>query len=216
MISEYEQRVKAGSYEMLIAAQHKFDWLEGELGKNLELRADWEEIKGLFEVKRHQNASGVIRRRLAQERNFRPVDWKYSRATEEQRFQNVFDVFCHKWDLYGMEGDKPLLLKLTVNITPHGTIIMIPRYWSLDPKRDLKWGAITRLHRMRGVQRQGPKLSAGRVERRQESERARELWGEATEAGLKGQRRIDWVMGRMGWDARTDESRLRRILKGKS
>ena len=111
------------------------------------------------------------------------------------------------------EADKPLLLKLTVNVTPYGTMMMVPKYWSFDPKRDLKWGAVTRLHRMREVKRQGPKLSAGRSARRTEAERAKALWEEASRAGLKGEKRKQWVMGRLGWDARTDESRLRRLLK---
>src|SRR6185436_14730473 len=117
---------------------------------------------------------------------------KFSWKTEAERFQNVFDAFCHRWDLYGMElrkipnskiqipnksqnpnpnsvcslseewEDRPLLLKLTVNVTPYGTIIVVPKYWSFDPKRDLKWGAVTSLHKMREVKRQGPKLSPGR------------------------------------------------------
>jgi len=105
------------------------------------------------------------------------------------------------------------LLKLTVNVTPYGTVIMIPKYWSFDPKRDLKWGAVTKLHKMREVKRQGPKLSPSRSARREEGDRARALWTEATKAGLKGDRRTQWVMGRLGWDARTDESRLRRLLR---
>ena len=107
---------------------------------------------------------------------------------------------------------KPLLLKLSVNLTPFSTIIEVPKYWSFDPKRDLKWGAVTKLHRMRQVKRQGPKLSLGRSARREEAERGRALWEEASRAGLKGERRKQWVMERLGWDARTDESRLRRLL----
>jgi len=128
---------------------------------------------------------------MVQERNFRPSDWKFSWGTEAQRFQNVFDAFCHRWNLYGMERkktsnfklqtsgkpqnsnlkenanaaeeseDRPLLLKLSVNLTPFSTMIEVPKYWSFDPKRDLKWGAVTKLHRMREVPRQGPKLSPG-------------------------------------------------------
>jgi hypothetical protein len=213
MVGEYEHSIKMGSYESLIEAQHKFDLMEWELGKNPELKADWEEIKKHFDVSKHQNPKGVIRRRMVQERNFRPADWKFSWEKEGQRFQNVFDAFCHKWDLYGMEGDKPLLLKLTVNMTPYGTIIMIPRYWSFDPKRDLKWGAITRLHRTRSAQKQGPKFSLNLAERRQEATRAKELWDQAAKAGLKGDRRNEWVMNRLGWVPGTDESRLRRLVK---
>ncbi len=212
-IAAYEHAVKAGSYESLIEAQYKFDLIEKELGKNPELKADWGRIRTEFEVDRHRNAKGVIRRRLVQERNFRPVDWKFSWGTEGQRFQNVFDAFCNKWDLYGIQGDQPLLQKPTVNVTPYGTVIMIPRYWSFDPRRDLKWKEITRLHRVRSAQKQGVKLSANQEERREEAKRARTLWKEATKAGLKGDWRNQWVMGRLGWDPRTDESRLRRLLK---
>jgi hypothetical protein len=223
-IAGYEHGVKAGSYEELIEAQYKFDVMEKDLEENAELRADWERIKSQFEVDKYRNAKGIIRRRLVQERNFRPADWRFAWETEAQRFQNVFDAFCHKWNLYGIEGrkapgtnrateDRPLLLKLTVNVTPYGTVIMVPKYWSFDPRRDLKWKEIMRLHRVRSAQKQGAKLSSNQAERREEAERAGELWSAATKAGMKGERRKAWVMERLGWDTRTDESRLSRILK---
>lgn len=211
-VSEHEHGVKLGNYDGLIEAQHKFDLMEQELSENGELKADWARIKSQFAVDQYRNAQGIIRRRMAQERNFRPRDWKFGWETEAQRFQNVFDAFCHRWDLYGMEADRPLLLKLTVNVTPHGTIMMVPRYWSFDPRRDLKWKEITRLHRVRSPQKQGAKLSLNQSERREEAERGRELWNEAARAGLRGENRTQWVMGRLGWDPRTDASRLTRLL----
>src|ERR1051325_5385132 len=214
-VAEYEHAVKAGSYESLIAAQYKFDLMEGELQENAEFKADWEAIKKVFEVARYRNARGVVRRRMVEERNFRPRDWRFSWKRKAERFQNVFDAFCHRWDLYGMEGDRPLLLKLSVNLTPFSTMIEVPRYWSFDPKRDLKWGAVTKLHRIREVRRQGPKLSRSRAARQEEAAAARRLWREATGAGMKGDGRKEWVMEGLGWDARTDESKLRRLLKGK-
>jgi len=244
-VAEYEHAVKAGSYESLIEAQYKFDLMERELEENAEFKADWERLKAEFAVEKYRNARGVIRRRRVEERNFRASDWKFSWRTEVERFQLVFDAFCHRWDLYGMEGvkkipssklqtpkkrsdsnskaagnvneeweDRPLLLKLSVNLTPFSTMIEVPRYWSFDPKRDLKWGAVTKLHRMREVQRQGPKLSPSRAARQTEAALARRFWREATRAGLKGDGRKVWVMERLGWDVRTDESKLRRLLKG--
>jgi hypothetical protein len=212
-VAEYEHAVKAGSYESLIEAQYKFDLMEAELRENPEFKGDWEAIKKVFDVAKHRNARGVVRRRMVQERNFRPRDWKFAWKTESEQFQNVFDAFCHRWDLYGMEKDRPLLLKLSVNLTAFSTMIEVPRYWSFDPKRDLKWGAVTKLHRMREVRRQGPKLSPSRAARHTEAALARRFWREATKAGLKGDGRKAWVMERLGWDARTDESRLRRLLK---
>jgi hypothetical protein len=221
-LSEYEEKVSGGSYEVLIEAQHKFDQIEGGLRENAELKADWEAIRAQFDVDKYRNKIGVIRRRPVQERNFHAADWKFGWRAEAEQFENVFDVFCHKWDLYGMqrnftevkegERDRPLLLKLTVNLTPHGTMIMIPRYWSFDPRRDLKWNQVKRWHRLRSATKQGRKIGVNQVERRREAEKARALWEQASAAGLKGERREQWVMGRMGWDPRTDESRLRRLL----
>ena len=232
--------------------------MEAELRVNPEFKADWERIKAEFPIDKYRNRQGIIRRRFVQERNFRPADWEFSWQTETDRFRNVFDAFCHKWNLYGMEGrktsnlkseisveggvktretaliptrsprrgrptggsatsdqweDKPLLLKLSVNLTAFGTLIEIPKYWSFDPKRDVNWGEVTKLHRMREVKRQGPKLSPSRAARHTEAAAARRLWREATRAGLKGDGRKEWVMERLGWDVRTDESRLRRLLK---
>jgi len=213
-VAEYEHAVKAGSYESLIEAQYKFDLMERELEENAEFKADWERLTSEFAVSKYRNARGVIRRRRVEERNFRASDWKFSWRREAERFQLVFDAFCHRWDLYGMEKDRPLLLKLSVNLTPFSTMIEVPRYWSFDPKRDLKWGAVTKLHRMREVRRQGPKLSPSRAARHTEAALARRLWREATRTGLKGDGRKVWVMERLGWDVRTDESKLRRLLKG--
>ncbi len=235
-ISEYEHAVKEGSYESLIRAQYKFDSMEAELCENAKFKADWERLKRQFPVDKYRNARGVIRRRRVEERNFRASDWRFSWKTEAERFQVVFDAFCHRWNLYGIEGRKvgspspwpsppgegteklqisnsKEMTKRTPLLTPYRTIIMVPRYWSFDPKRDLKWGAITKLHRMREVPRQGPKLDPSRAARRDEATRAKELWKEATKGGLKGDRRTQWVMGKLGWDARTDESRLRRLMR---
>ena len=60
LVSEHEHGVKAGSYEDLIEAQHKFDLMEEELGENRELKADWERIKKEFNVDAHQNAKGWL------------------------------------------------------------------------------------------------------------------------------------------------------------
>src|SRR5438876_1237293 len=78
---------------------------------------------------------------------------------------------------------------------------------------DWKLNEIKSWHRLRSATKQGPKLSVNEIERRREAERAREWWEQATAAGLKGDRRDQWVMGRLGWDPRTDESRLRRLMR---
>ena len=91
-------------------------------------------------------------------------------------------------------------------------MIFIPAYWSFDPKRDLNWRAITALHKARGVPKQGPKLAANQLAAREQSIRARHLWKQAIALKLKGERRISWTLEQLGWDPRTDERQLRRIL----
>jgi hypothetical protein len=91
-------------------------------------------------------------------------------------------------------------------------MIFIPAYWSFDPKRDLNWRAITALHKARGVPKQGPKLSANQLAVHEQAIRARELWKEASTRKLKGEARTSWVLKQLGWDPRTDERQLRRIL----
>jgi hypothetical protein len=213
VICAHEHLVKGGSYESLIKAQHKFDAKEARLVKDPEFLADWQWIKNHFDITKRQSDTGVIRRRMVSERNFRPDDWDFSWHSTRDRFDNAFDAFCHKWTLYGMERDRPLLQKLSVNITPYGTMIVIPRYWSFDFNRDLKWRSITRLHHSRDVPRQGAKLVANQSARRTQAASARSFLTEAKRLGLKGDARDYWVMEKVGMPANSDPRQLRRLLK---
>jgi hypothetical protein len=208
----HEHLVQQGNYESLIKSQPKFEEMEQQLHRDAGFNRAWKEIKEQFPVDEYRNPKGVVRRRMVQERNFRSA-WDFRWTGKKDRFQNVFDAFCHKWNLYGMEGDRPLLLKLTVNLTPFGTMILIPVYWSFDPKRDLNWKAITALHRARGVHRQGPKLSRNRMAMREEAIAAKRLWREAKSQGLKGRPRYEWVLARLRLDSGNDESKLKRLLR---
>jgi hypothetical protein len=208
----HEHLVQQGNYESLIKSQPKFEEIEQKLRCDADFNREWNVIKEHFPVDRYRNPKGVVRRRMVQERNFRSA-WDFRWTAKKDRFQNVFDAFCHKWNLYGMEGDRPLLLKLTVNLTPFGTMILIPGYWSFDPKRDLNWKAITAMHRARGVQRQGPKLSLNRIANRDDAIAARRLWREAKLQGLHGRPRVEWVLAKLHLDCGNDESKLKRLLR---
>lgn len=151
---------------------------------------------------------------MVSERNFRPDNWNFDWRSKKNRFENVFDAFCHKWTLYGMEHDRPLLQKLSVNVTPYGTMIVIPRYWSFDYNRDLKWRSITKLHQSREVPRQGEKLEANHSERRALASAARVFMAEAKRMGKKGESRDSWVLAKIGM-ANSDPRQLRRLLKVK-
>lgn len=211
-VSAHEHEVQVGSYEKLICAIHKFDFKEAELSQNAEFLDDWSRLKKCFPVQEYRDSKGIIRRRMIQERSFRGAGWKFKWNTKKERFQLSFDAFCHKWVLYGMEEEKPLIQKLSVNITPLGTMVFIPRYWSFDHKRDLNWNEINLLHRSRDVHRQGLKLTSGQLEHQEKVKRASDLYQQAAKAGLRGNARNRWVIGKLGWDARTDERQLRRIL----
>ena len=214
VVALQEHQVQVGNYEPLIKQQHKFDAMEKDLSQNSEFNASWNEIKIRFDVTRYQNHKKIIRRRMVQERNFRS-DWDFRWHRNAHQFQVVFDTFCHRWNLYGMERDKPLLLKLTVNLTPYGTMIVIPSYWSFDAKRDLKWKAIKALHQARCACRQGLKLEAIKQARREDSIKIKSLWQEAKALGLKGDARMNWVLKQRGWDPANDESKVKRLLRFK-
>jgi hypothetical protein len=211
-ISDHEHSVKGGNYESLIKAQHKFDFKEEVLRQNPGFLADWKRIKSHFDVKKFQSDNGVIRRRMVSERNFRPPDWDFSWRGTKNKFSNVFDAFCHKWVLYGMQRDKPLLQKPSVNVTPYGTMVVIPRYWSFDSHRDLRWRPITRLHHSRGVSKQGLKLSTNQKQKRKQAELARKHFASASARGLRGEKRDDWVIAKLGLHPETDRKQLWRLL----
>jgi hypothetical protein len=210
-VSEHEHSVQRGNYEPLIRACHKYDQMESQLARDPTFQAPWNSIKAQFDVMKFADHKGIIRRRLVTERSMRD-HWPFRWAKTADWFHAVFDVFCQRWNLYGMRGDQPLLLKLTVNLTPFGTMIFIPAYWSFDPKRDLNWRAITGLHKARGVPKQGPKLSANQLAARMEATHAAKLSKEADARKLKGEARISWMLKKLKKDTRTDERQLRRIL----
>jgi hypothetical protein len=211
-ISEYEQLVERGNYEPFLRAAAKYSAQERDLLMNSVLKEEWVALKKMFAVESYKNRNGVIRRSMVQERNFRPA-WEAKPQTPRERFQMAFDAFCFRWNLYGMEGDKPLLLKLSVNPTPHGLMIVMPSYWSFDPKRDLDWPKINKLHKARGVLRQGPKMSGGRVERHEQARRALAASHEAGNRNLKGADRFEFIAQKIGLRAGTESRTIRRLIK---
>jgi len=212
-VTEHEHNVQAGKYEHLVPASlAKFAASERALSANRAFKTDWKKITTCFNVTHHADHKGVIRRIMVPERNLRTnfdPDWK----TEGGRFQAVFDTFCAKWNLYGMQNGKPLLQKLSVNLTPFGTMIFIPAYWSFDPKRDVDWGAITKLHKSRGQHRQGPSLAEGAEQRRADAAKLIDLEAEAKERKLRGAKRHEFLCKGLGWNPGTDAKRIFRLRK---
>jgi hypothetical protein len=212
-IAAHEHQVRTGNYEAFIAAPSKFKYKDEIWKEDPDLKADWDSIKSEFNVAKYYDEKGIIRRQMVQERNFRSEGWKFRWRTRQDRFDVVFDAFCQRWILYGVEGDKPLLQKFSVNVTPIGTMIFIPRYWSLDGTRDIEWATVNQLHRSREVRRQGEKLGRGELERKREAIKVQTLWRQSKEIGLRGEERKSWVIEKMGWPPNNDFSRVQRLLQ---
>ena len=208
--AEHERHVHTGNYENLIKTQAKYSQHEIANTTDTELRRQWERIKAAFDIKAYSDHKGLIRRSMNVERNLRPT-FSVNMRSKQDVFQAAFDAFCLRWNLYGVQNDAPLLLKLTVNLTPYGTMIHIPAYWSFDPKRDIRWDAIASLHRVRVPGRQGSALAEGVAERMRAAGKLRQLDQEAKRLGLKGEKKHEFLCAGLGWDARTSPKRISRL-----
>jgi hypothetical protein len=209
-VADHELYVQKGAYENLVKTQAKYSQNELAIRTDPQLRSQWERIKAAFNVQDYRDHKGVIRRTMGAERNLRP-SFHVNLHRREDAFRAAFDAFCLRWNLYGMQNDEPLLLKLAVNITPFGTMIHIPAYWSFDPKRDIRWGAIASLHRARVPGRQGSALAEGLAERMKAAEKLRHLDKEALRLGLKGEKKHEFLCKGLGWVPRTSPKRISRL-----
>ena len=211
-VAVFEHVVESGNYDHLVKSPEKFSENEMAVRDNPELKRIWDEIKGRWSSHVNPNTRGVIRRRLSQERNMRG-DWFFDWKDEKKKFEIFFDAMCYRWKLYGMQNDEPLLLKISVNPTPHGTMIVIPRHWSLDPGRDLHWNKINQIHRAHGATRQGPKLSKNRIQSQHDAKRVEKLWSESRAKGFRGDARYDYVHKKLRKPLETDHSWVNRHLR---
>ncbi len=209
-VAKHEHHVQSGVYEDLIKTPAKFAQKELAIRSDPQLQRDWARLKAVFKVEAYRDHKGVIRRTMATERNLRP--W-FSVNPRRRRdvFQAAFDAFCVRWNLYGMLNDTPLVLKLAVNITPFGTMIHIPVYWSFDPKRDIRWDAIASLHRARVQGRQGAALAEGLAERMKLAAKLQDLDKEAVARGLKGDKKHDFLCIGLGLVPETSAKRISRL-----
>ncbi len=209
-VAAHELHVQRGSYENLVKTQAKFSQTELATRTDPQLLSQWERIKAEFDVAAHRDYKGVVRRTMGAERNMRP-SFSMNMRSKADLFRAAFDAFCLRWNLYGMQNDEPLLLKLAVNITPHGTMIFIPSYWSFDPKRDIRWDAIAALHKVRVPRRQGTALAEGQAERRKLAAQLRTLDAEARRLALKGEKKHAFLCAGLRLVPETSARRLARL-----
>jgi hypothetical protein len=210
LVADHELHVQIGQYENLTTTQAKYHQNELAVRFDPALQIQWSRIKAAFKVDQYRETNGVIRRSMMVERNLRS-SFSVNMTNRREVFQAAFDAFCLRWNLYGMQHDEPLLMKLSVNLTAYGTMIHIPAYWSFDPKRDIRWGAIAKLHRARVTGRQGATLAEGLVERRKAAEKLRHLDKEVARLGLKGSGRHAFLCAGLGWVPETSPKRISRL-----
>jgi hypothetical protein len=209
-VAEHERYVQKGTYENLVKTQAKYAQNELAIKTDAQLQRQWMRIKAAFDVQAYRDYKGVIRRTMTVERNLRP-SFSVNVRRRDDVFHAAFDAFCLRWNLYGMQHDKPLLLKLAVNLSPYGTMIHIPAYWSFDPKRDIRWDAIASLHRVRVPGRQGNALAAGIAERMKSAAKLRQLDKQALRLGLKGEKKHEFLCAGIGWVPGTSPKRINRL-----
>jgi hypothetical protein len=206
------ESVRVGDYRQFFTAGHKFDEAEATLGQAREFREAWTRLQKIPGMKTFLKRNAVVRRSPVSERGYRAWLDQPGKGLGAAR-QRLFDAFCHRWSLYGMRGDRPLLLKPTVNLTPFGTMIFVPNYWSLDPKRDLRWPAVTQLHQLGRRRRQGTALTEQRRDKEARARALQRVWRELTAAGLRGEARITAALKALGWPPETDERALRQLRR---
>ncbi len=209
-VAAHEHHVQSGTYENLVKTQAKFSQTELAIRTDPQLLSQWERIKAAFPVATYRDYKGVLRRTMGAERNLRPT-FTVNLRRRADVFRATFDAFCQRWNLYGMQNDDPLLLKLAVNITPYGTMILIPSYWSFDPKRDIRWDAIAALHRTRVPHRQGPALAEGQAQRQKLAKKLHRLDEEAHRLSLKGEKKHTFLCNGLSWVPETSPKRISRL-----
>lgn len=209
-VARHEFNVVKGCYDDVVRTDAKFSQNELAMRSDPQLHDQWSQIKTAFKIKDYQDHKGVVRRTMGSERNMRPST-SLNLAKRGEVFQATFDAFCLRWNLYGMQNDEPLLLKLAVNVTPYGTMILIPSYWSFDPKRDIRWDAIASLHRTRVKGRQGAALGEGLAERRRAAKKLRQLDKDVVRLGLKGEKKHNFLCAGLGWVPETSPRRISRL-----
>ncbi len=211
-ILEYEHDRREGTPEWCWKAPHKYDLYAAEVKQASEFHEDWRLLAKEFRLDRFRDEHDIIRRSPLMEGNWRKPSFSDLKH-EGNRFQVAFDFFCWKWFLYGMKGDEPLVQKLAVTLTPFGTQIFIPGFWSLDPARDINWTKITRLHRARGIAKQGEKLLENQKARMELVKRVAQADKAARAQKFKGQRRYRFIKESAGLVEITDDAEVRRYLR---
>jgi hypothetical protein len=209
LVRESEQSLLSGDFAAFLKAGVKYNEFEEKLGVPDGFSQDWRKLSAAFPME--TSSKQILHRSLLPERHW-VRDGGASFRTRAGRFQAALDLLCWKYCLWGVAGGQPLLLKPSVVFTPHGTQIFIPAYLSFDARRDLDFSLINKLHRARGVQRQGEGFSGARAATKLLRERAKAADRDARMLGLRGDKRYDYVAKQIGRIDSGDYRATRKLL----
>ena len=211
VVKDAQKIVFKGQYEDFLTdvGRAKYEEFEKKISDSEEFKRDWELIKQLYPEE--TKVYGKLRRKLLNERGWTQDDG-VSFENSQSEFEAIFELFCWKYYLWAMDGDKPYIMKPSVNITPLGTQIFIPSYISYDAKRDFNHGKISRLHKAKGTQKQGVAFTESRIRLAKLKKLAFEAETEGRKNNLKGDKLLDYIanaIGRPNMDFRS----IRKLLE---
>ena len=210
-IALWEHQSAAGEFDEAVCKSFKFTTQKRKVAASREFRADWENIKRHFPIPRILHKGRILRSEYQTvESKPRPdlVD-----AGVWNKFLPVFDSFCWKWFLQGMEGDEPLVERVSYKLTPYGTQVFMPGYWSVDFARDIHWKELASLHRARGVTRQGKKLAGNRKAHETDLKKVFREEKKARAQGLRGEELCERIKRVLKRAADTDHSQIRALIR---
>jgi hypothetical protein len=214
IVAEHELEVQEGAYGRFLLSTAKFAALEAAKLKCPRFQADYARLKKDFNVDKFRDPRrGLLRRTMVMERNFKAESWFFQIVSdEEEAFQLALDSLCCAHDLYGIEGDRPLLQKLSVNVTPFNVLISVPLYLLPDFRRDINWNAIANLLATLGAEPIGEKRAAQEQEKIDEALRTLRAAETATALKLTGDARLAHIRKEAGLPKTADARKIRKLV----
>jgi len=198
------------NFEDIYLTEEKYSIYRTRVMENEEFRRDWQILKKRFgEIISHDKI--VLRSMEDGPGSMNRA--QMSLQPRPLRFQDAFGFFCWKWFLDGMNGDEPIVAKLSFEVTPFGTTIFIPGYWSFDPKRDIKWKELIQFHRSRGIKRQGEAFEPNRRDRENKERIFLEAERLSLACGEKGRELVKRCIRMAGLATNTNPAYVYRVLR---
>ena len=215
IIIEHESEVEAGEYGRFMRVSAKFEAMQRAKMLDPRFQADWARLCREHNIEKYRNnPRRIIRRTMVMERNFKPPEWMIlSLDEEEELLQLAIDALCYDHCLYGVEGDgKPLLLKVTVNVTAFGLLIGVPSYLLPDFKRDFNWNNMAKLLEALGAESIGEKRASTEQEKIDIAVRTLRAAERADALGLVGAERIQFIVKEGSHPPSTDARKIRKLV----